>query len=56
VAVNFTTLFTRLGHFFYIGGGNNAALGTTTPTRSDAALQGLGSSLTTSMKRSAKAS
>jgi hypothetical protein len=45
VAVNFTTLFTRLGHFLYIGEGINADLGTTTPTRVNAALTGLGNSL-----------
>lgn len=45
MAVNFTTLFTRLGHFLFIGEGVTAALGTTTPTRVNAALAGLGSSL-----------
>jgi hypothetical protein len=45
VAVNFTTLFTRLGHFLYVGEGITAALGTTTPTRVNAAITGLGSSL-----------
>jgi hypothetical protein len=45
VAVNFTTLFTRLGHFFYIADGLNTNLGTTEPTRVNAALTGLGSSL-----------
>jgi hypothetical protein len=45
VAVSITTLFTRLGHFFYIGEGANAALKTTVPARVDAALAGLGSSL-----------
>lgn len=45
MAVNVTTLCTRLGHFFYIGEAANTALGTTVPTRVDAALAGLGTSL-----------
>jgi hypothetical protein len=43
--VDFAVLFARLGHFFYIGEGINAALRTTVPGSVDDALQGLGSSL-----------
>lgn len=45
MAIDIDALMTRLGHFFYIGEGANTALGTTVPTRVDAALAGLGSSL-----------
>ncbi len=45
MAVNFTTLMTRLGHFFFIGEASNTTLGTTVPTRVDAALAGLGTAL-----------
>lgn len=45
MAVNIATLMTRLGHFFYAGDGLNTALGSTLPTRVNAALAGLGSSL-----------
>lgn len=45
MTVNITTLMTRLGHFFFVGESANTTLGSTVPTRVDAALSGLGSSL-----------
>jgi hypothetical protein len=45
MAVDITTLFTRLGKFFFCGQGLNTALATTVPAAVDAALAGLGSSL-----------
>jgi len=45
MAVNITTLMTRLGHFFFVGEAANTTLGSTVPTRVDAALAGLGTGL-----------
>lgn len=45
MTVNFTDLFTRLGHAFYVGEASNTTLGTTVPTRVNAFLAGLGTSL-----------
>lgn len=45
MAVNIDDLMEQLGHFFYIGEAANTTLGSTVPTRVDAALAGLGTSL-----------
>jgi hypothetical protein len=45
MAFDFNTLCTRLGHAMYIGEATQTALKTTVPTRADAFLTGLGSSL-----------
>lgn len=45
MAVNIDTLCTRIGHYLYIGEATNAALGSTVPTRLNAAITGLGDAL-----------
>jgi hypothetical protein len=45
MAINFATLFSRMGRFFYIGESINTTLGSTVPTRVNAAIAGLGASL-----------